>query len=143
MCLTIAFNYRVLYDTIRDAFLTARCTQSTSLRRASNLGSQHDASRSRSSGVRKPVRGVDRYPLPAPELSSKQPHAAAAVDRRDRQTDGRTDADRYIDFTAHTMRAASIYRFRCVHTNNAQFTPPDPTRRDETVLSRRIITIMF
>jgi len=35
---------------------------------------------------------------------ANQPHAAAAVDRWDRQTDGRTP-DRYIDYT---MRVASI-----------------------------------
>ena len=40
-------------------------------------------------------------------LSSKQLHAAAAVDRRDRQTNGRT-SDRYIDPAPRTMRTASI-----------------------------------
>jgi len=34
---------------------------------------------------------IERYLLPAPNLSSKPPAAAAAVNRRDRQTDGRTD----------------------------------------------------
>ena len=38
-------------------------------------------------------------------LSSKQLHAAAAVDRRDRQTNGRT-SDRYIDPAPRTMRTA-------------------------------------
>ena len=39
-----------------------------------------------------------------PRSTANQPHAAAAVDRRDRQTDG---PDRYIDSAPHTMRAAS------------------------------------
>jgi len=46
---------------------------------------------------------------PRPNLCSaaNQPHAAVAVDRRDRRTDGRTP-DHYIDPTPHTMRVASI-----------------------------------
>jgi len=39
--------------------------------------------------------------------AANQPHVAAAVDRRDRQTDGRT-LDRYVDPAPHTMQAASI-----------------------------------
>jgi len=39
-----------------------------------------------------------------PRSAANQLHAFAAVDRRDRQTDGRTDGH------AHTMRAASITR---------------------------------
>jgi len=34
---------------------------------------------------------VDRYFLPAGHSAANPPHAAAAVDRRDRQTDGQTD----------------------------------------------------
>jgi len=34
---------------------------------------------------------IDRYLLPAGRSAANQPHAAAAVDRWDRQTDGRTD----------------------------------------------------
>jgi len=66
----------------------------TSLCRASSLGSQHDAA---------------RICCPRPNLCSaaNQPHAAVAVDRRDRRTDGRTP-DHYIDPTPHTMRVASI-----------------------------------
>jgi len=42
-----------------------------------------------------------------PRSAANQPHAAAAVNRRDRQTDGRTP-DRYIDPAPHTtMQAAS------------------------------------
>jgi len=44
---------------------------------------------------------------PRLHLAANQPHAAAAVDRRDRQTDGRT-SDRYIDPVPHIKRAASI-----------------------------------
>jgi len=43
---------------------------------------------------------IDRYLLPAPDLSSKPPIAAAAVDRWDRQTDGRT-LDRFMTLTAY------------------------------------------
>ena len=38
---------------------------------------------------------VDRYLLPAPELSSKPDALAAAVDRRDRQTDGQPTVTQY------------------------------------------------
>ena len=38
--------------------------------------------------------------------AANQQHAAAAVDRRDRLTDGRTP-DRYIDFAVHTARAVA------------------------------------
>jgi len=53
---------------------------------------------------------VDRYLLPARRSAANPPHAAAAVDRRGRPTDGRTP-DRYIDPAPHTMRAASIYTY--------------------------------
>jgi len=46
-----------------------------------------------------------------PRSAANQPNAAAAVDRRHRQTDGRTP-DRYIDPAPHTMRAASIRLIR-------------------------------
>ena len=47
-----------------------------------------------------------RYPLPAPNLSSKPLAAAAAVDRRDRQTDGLKDRpfyffNRFMTLTAY------------------------------------------
>ena len=42
---------------------------------------------------------VDRYLLPRPTSAANPPAAAAAVDRRDRQTDGRT-LDRYMTLTA-------------------------------------------
>jgi len=45
-------------------------------------------------------------PLLAGFPAANQQHAAAAVDRRDRQTDGRTP-DRYIDFALHTARAVA------------------------------------
>ena len=51
---------------------------------------------------------IDRYLLPARRSAANQPHAAAAVDRRDRQTNGRTDwrtPDRYTDPASHSMRA--------------------------------------
>jgi len=43
--------------------------------------------------------------------AANPPHAAAAVDRWDRQTDGRRDRrtlDRYMDPAPHAIRAASI-----------------------------------
>jgi len=41
---------------------------------------------------------VGRYLLPAPDLSSKlATAAAAAVDRRDRRTDGQTDTPPFYD----------------------------------------------
>ena len=43
---------------------------------------------------------IDRFLLHAPDLSSKPPGAAAAVDRRDRHTDGRTH-DRFKTLTAY------------------------------------------
>jgi len=46
---------------------------------------------------------IDRYLLPA--LTANPPAAAVAVDRRDRQTDGRTP-DRYIYTLLHTLRGA-------------------------------------
>jgi len=55
------------------------------------------------------VPAINRYLLQAPALAANQPHAAAAVDRRDRQTDGQTP-DRYIDPAPHTMLAVSISR---------------------------------
>jgi len=52
---------------------------------------------------------IDRHLLPVPELSSKPSHAAAAVDRRDRRTDGRTP-DRSIDPAPHAMRGRNKSR---------------------------------
>jgi len=52
---------------------------------------------------RRRVLPVDRYLLQAPALSSKPAALAAAVDRRDRTTDGQTP-DRCIDPVPHTMR---------------------------------------
>jgi len=64
---------------------------------ASSYHSQHDATRI-CCWAPAPA-AIDRYLLQAPRSAVDQPHAAAAaVDRRDRQTDGRTP---------HTMRAAS------------------------------------
>jgi len=61
---------------------------------------------------------MDRYLLPTGRSATNQPHAAAAVERWDRQTDGRTiqlgDArpDRYIDPAPHrpyyAVRTVSI-----------------------------------
>jgi len=45
----------------------------------------------------------DRYLLAAEPTTANPPHAAAAVDRWDRQTDGRTP-DLYVDPALHTMR---------------------------------------
>ena len=55
-------------------------------------------------GRRRPA-AVERY-LPPPRLSAANPPHAAAVDRRDRQTDGRTDGRPTVTHTdpaAHTM----------------------------------------
>ena len=72
---------------------------------ASHLGSRHDAARSRSAGAcsRSRTAGSCRsILLRAPALSSKPAaYTAAAVDRRDRQTDGRTD-----DWLLHRLCSA-------------------------------------
>jgi len=49
---------------------------------------------------------IDRYLLPAGRSAANQSAAVAAVDRRDRQTDGQT-LDRSVDPPSHTMRAVS------------------------------------
>ena len=49
---------------------------------------------------------TDRYLLPAGHPAANPPHTAAAVDRQDRQTDGRTP-DRYIDPAPHCMTIVS------------------------------------
>jgi len=51
-------------------------------------------------GTRITLAAIDRYPLPAQRSAAYPPHAAAAGDRCDRQTDGRTNGqtlDRCID----------------------------------------------
>ena len=71
----------------------------TSLYSAPYLGSQHDATRSRVSGVcnYRSIAGTRRLLLlndiccTRPSAAANQSHVAAAVDRRDRQMDGRTD----------------------------------------------------
>ena len=55
---------------------------------------------------------IDRYLLPAPRLRQ-----AADVDRRDRQTDGRTH-DRYTGPAPHTKRVASNTAACVIHTTN-------------------------
>ena len=52
---------------------------------------------------------VERYVPPAGRSAANPPHAAAAVEWWDRQTDRRTP-DRYTDPVLHTMRAVSISR---------------------------------
>jgi len=56
-----------------------------------------------------PAADIDRYAVrgPRPGSAANQPHVAGAVNRRNRQTDGRTP-DRYVDPPPHTVRAASI-----------------------------------
>jgi len=49
---------------------------------------------------------IDRYLLPRPTSAANPPTAAAAVDRRDRQTDGRTDGRTLDRFMTHAMRTA-------------------------------------
>jgi len=46
--------------------------------------------------------------LPAGRPAANPPHAPAAVDRWDSQTDRRTDTHRYIDPVPHTTRAVSV-----------------------------------
>jgi len=50
---------------------------------------------------------IDRFLLHAPDLSSKPPGAAAAVDRRDRHTDGHTTVLRRLLRTRRTERVIS------------------------------------
>ena len=44
---------------------------------------------------------IDRYFVPAGPTAANLPHAAAAVDRWDMQTDGRTDTVPFIDAVAY------------------------------------------
>jgi len=60
-------------------------------------------------GARAPA-VIDAYLLPAPRLQQ-----AADIDRRDRQTDGRTP-DRYIDPAPRTMRTSAPIMVDCVQT---------------------------
>jgi len=64
-----------------------------------------------------PARTIDLYFLPAENSAANPSHGASAVERWDRQTDGRTDRqtdkdrqtlDRLIDPAAHTMRARRV-----------------------------------
>ena len=85
-----------------DCLITARRLSSyfrliTSLRRPSILGSQHDAGHPPAIDSRKaPVPHIGCRSISAARAAANQLHVAAAVDRRERQTDGRTP-DRYID----------------------------------------------
>jgi len=62
---------------------------------------------------------VDRYILPAGRSAANPPHAAAAVDRTDRQTDGRTDTrPLHRPRTAHyadSVNEGMVRRHRFVH----------------------------
>jgi len=49
---------------------------------------------------------IDRYLLPRPTSAANPPTATAAVDRRERQTDGRTDGRTLDRFMTHAMRTA-------------------------------------
>jgi len=56
---------------------------------------------------RPPPSNIDRYLLPAGRSAANPPHAEAAVERRDRQTDGRTH-DRCTDPAPDTVRAVLL-----------------------------------
>jgi len=66
-------------------------------------------------GARSAPSAIDLYCLPAGRSAENSPAAVAAVaavDRRDRQTDGRT-LNQCIDPAAHTARAASAKSVSC------------------------------
>ena len=119
----VNWDRTISYCQPHRALLSRDCRQTT-LCWASSFGSQHDAARiccwlaAESIDTRRPQLSIDIC-CPRPRSSANQPHAAAAVDRRDRQTDGRTP-DRYIDPAPHTMSM------------------PTQTRRDQTILSHRV-----
>ena len=79
----------------------------TGLCSASAVGCQHDTARICCRHLLHGARSYTVYLLPTGRSAANSPAAVAAVDRRDRRTDGRTP-DRYIDPVAHTMRAASV-----------------------------------
>jgi len=73
----------------------------------SHLGSQHDATR---------ISCWAPTPAAIAEHSAANPPAAvAAVDRRERRTDGRTP-DRYIDPARHSVRLATLWSHVCLCT---------------------------
>ena len=80
---------------INVTLLAFAADRRVAMRRAAAAALQLGARRCRSIS---PTRG---------EPSSKRPHAAAAVDRWDRQTDGRTPY-RFIDHAPHVMRAMPL-----------------------------------
>jgi len=67
---------------------------------SSYLGSQHDAARCRRGRRYRSIAGTRRQQLSIDAVRTRatanQLHVAAAIGRRDRQTDGRTP-DRYVD----------------------------------------------
>ena len=96
---------------------------------ASHLGSQHDAARNRSSAAcrcRWTAAGTRRRQLSTdicctrPSSEAHQLRVDATVDRRDRQTDGRTP-DRYALPAAHTKRASSVIVVRAWNSIGSSF----------------------
>ena len=91
------------------------------------LGSQHDATRSLSSGAwRYRSVGGTRRRQPSvdicctrPSSAANLPHVAATVDRRDRQTDGRTDGHPTVKQTLHRELCGQ----RQQHSTAPHYTP--------------------
>ena len=59
---------------------------------------------------------IDRYLLPAGPTAANPPHAAAAVDRWDRQTNGETDGHRIVTCTLQALSMANR-----VHTSTIRY----------------------
>jgi len=95
--ITTISSAELLKVTCTHGIIITNTNKDKSVLRASYLGSQHDAIRSLGSGAgsrQRSTAGTRRQQLsidiccPRPSSAAKQPHVAAAVDRRDRQTDG-------------------------------------------------------
>ena len=79
------------------------------------LGSQHDAARCFTLA---PTAAIDRYLPPTPGVAAKQLHVAAAIDRRDRQTDGRTDGRTHRRSALEASGANKSRVSVCIQTDN-------------------------
>jgi len=62
---------------------------------------------------------INRYLLQAPRSAANPPHAAAVIDRRDRQTHRQTDGrtlDRFMSLTAYYADRVTAARIMCTGT---------------------------
>jgi len=82
---------------------------------------------------------VDRYRMPAGRSAANTPHAAAAVDRWDRQTDGRT-LNRLIDPAAYYASSVNNSIWQRIGSNIAEncMTVGSYIHRDKIVAVRHV-----